>query len=110
MDDRVSSAADDRLRDAIGAMLKDGLKTEIWPRAETSAMVSDIVLRLHNEAGDDLTKKLVIGGFSDYTVETEAIEQPCATCMYYLVHRKFCALPELSLPVEPEWSCRLWRI
>ena len=110
MDDQVSSAADDRLRDEIGAMLKDGLKTEIWPRAETSAMVNDIVLRLQNETDEDLTKKLVIGGFSDYTVKAEDIEQPCETCMYYLVHRKFCDLPELSLPVEPEWSCRLWRI
>ena len=57
MDDQVSSAADDRLRDEIAAMLKDGLKTEIWPRAETSAMVNDIVLRLHNEANDDLDEK-----------------------------------------------------
>jgi hypothetical protein len=26
------------------------------------------------------------------------------------VHRRFCELPELMLPVEPQWSCRLWRI
>lgn len=32
------------------------------------------------------------------------------TCMYFLVHRKWCDLPELSVPVEPEWWCRLWRI
>ena len=49
-------------------------------------------------------------GFTDHTIEVEDIEQPCDTCMYYLVHRKFCELPELMLPVEPEWSCRLWRI
>jgi hypothetical protein len=30
--------------------------------------------------------------------------------MYYLLHRKFCELPELALPVEPTWSCKLWRI
>jgi hypothetical protein len=30
--------------------------------------------------------------------------------MYFLVHRKWCDLPELSVPVEAEWWCRLWRI
>jgi hypothetical protein len=30
--------------------------------------------------------------------------------MYYLIRRRHCALPELDLPVEPDWSCRLWRI
>jgi hypothetical protein len=30
--------------------------------------------------------------------------------MYYKVHRRYCELPELDFPVEPEWSCRLWRI
>jgi hypothetical protein len=34
----------------------------------------------------------------------------CQECMYYLVHRKWCDLPELALPVEPDWCCRLWRI
>jgi hypothetical protein len=30
-------------------------------------------------------------------------------CMYFVVHRKWCELPELAWPVEPEWWCRLWR-
>ncbi len=94
----------------IAKMLKNGLKTEVWPRAETSEDVNGIVSRLQVEAGDDLEKKLVISGFTDYTVEADEIEQPCETCMYYKVHAKFCDLPELMLPVEPEWSCRLWRI
>jgi hypothetical protein len=34
----------------------------------------------------------------------------CQECMYYLVHRKWCDLPELFVPVEPDWYCRLWRI
>ncbi len=94
----------------IAKMLKDGVETEVWPRAGTSDKVSQIVRRLQVEAGDDLEKKLVISGFTDYTVEVDEIEQPCETCMYYKVHAKFCDLPELMLPVEPEWSCRLWRI
>ncbi len=106
----LSTPQDDALRDQIGTLLKDGLETEVFPRAETGEMVNSLVSRLQTEAQDDLTQKLVISGFTDYVVEAEDIEQPCETCMYYLVHRKFCDLPELMLPVEPEWSCRLWRI
>lgn len=99
---------DDALRQEIGELLKSGLETEVWPRAESSEMVNDIVARLQDAEG--LTEKLKISGFTDHTIEADGLEQPCETCMYYLVHRKFCELPELMLPVLPEWSCRLWRI
>ena len=110
MNDQTSSAADDRLRDDIAKRLAAGLQTEVRPRAETSALVNEIVARLKVEADGDLERKLVIAGFTDHTVEAGGLEQPCETCMYYLVHRKFCDLPEIMLPVEPHWSCRLWRI
>ena len=105
-----STPEDDKLRDEISKMLSDGIDAEVWPRAETTQMIDETILRLRTEAKDNLTKKLVIAGFTDYTVEADEIEQPCETCMYYLVHRKFCDLPELMLPVEAEWSCKLWRI
>jgi hypothetical protein len=110
MTDRASSPDDDKLRDDIATRLASGLKTEVWPRAETAEMVNDFVARLRTEAGDDLDKKLIVAGFTNHTIEADGFEQPCETCMYYLVHRKFCDLPELMLPVEPHWSCRLWRI
>lgn len=110
MSEAAASARDDALREEIAGKLKSGLETEAWPRAETSEMVNQVVARLREEAGDDLTAKLVIAGVTDHTVEAEEIEQPCETCMYYLVHRRFCELPELMIPVAPEWSCRLWRI
>ena len=37
-------------------------------------------------------------------------EMRCQECMYYLVHKRWCDLPELDLPAEPDWWCRLWRI
>ena len=101
---------EDALRDEIEAKLKAGLETEVWPRAETSEMVNEVVGRLQNEAGEDVTKKLVVAGFTDHVIEVDEIEQSCETCMYYLIHRRFCELPELMLPVEEDWSCRLWRI
>ncbi|HCS70023.1 MAG: hypothetical protein RIC85_00375 [Gammaproteobacteria bacterium] len=105
-----STAEDDALREQIRGRLSGGLETEVWPRAETSEMVNELVGRLKTEAADDLDAKLVVSGFTDHTIEADGLEQPCETCMYYLVHRRFCELPELMLPVEPEWSCRLWRI
>ena len=101
---------DEKVRARIADMLASGLETEVWPRAGTSEEVNEIVARLQVEAGDDLEKKLIVAGFTDHTIEADEIEQPCETCMYYKVHAKFCELPELMVPVEPEWSCRLWRI
>lgn len=106
----IDIVAETKIRKEISEKLTGGLKTEVFPRAETSEMVNEFVTRLQQEAGEDIDKKLIISGFTNYPVEADEIEQPCETCMYYLAHRKFCELPELMLPVEPEWSCRLWRI
>jgi hypothetical protein len=55
-----------------------------------------------------LREKLVISGWLLQPYGPD--EMRCQECMYYLVHRRWCDLPELSLPAEPEWWCRLWRI
>ncbi len=102
-------AEDTRVRERIRALLADGLQTEVTPRADAHEEVLDVVRRLQN-AGDDLEAKLVISGFTAFPIEHDGIEQACETCMYYKVHRRFCELPELMLPAEPDWSCRLWRI
>jgi hypothetical protein len=101
---------EDALRKTIAERLASGLKAEVWPRAETSEDVNAIVRRLQVEAKDDLDQKLIIAGFTDHVIVADGLEQPCETCMYYKVHARFCDLPELMLPVEPDWSCRLWRI
>ncbi|MGQ0456040.1 MAG: hypothetical protein ACT4OU_03140 [Hyphomicrobium sp.] len=105
----VKTRDDAQELEEIRQLLASGLKTEVFPRADTAAETQEIVARLR-VAGGDLVAKLVIGGFTDHTIEHGGIEQPCETCMYYLVHRKYCELPELDCPVEPQWSCRLWRI
>lgn len=100
---------DDAVRGEIEALLKSGLETEAFPRADTHDQVQQVIQRLR-QSGGDLKSKLVIAGVTLETIEHGGIEQPCETCMYYLVHRRYCELPELDIPVEPEWSCRLWRI
>jgi hypothetical protein len=96
-------------REEIREALANGLLTQVMPRADTHEAVLDIVARLRAADGD-LAAKLVIGGFTLAAVEHGGLEQVCESCMYYKVHRRYCELPELDLPVEPEWSCRLWRI
>lgn len=105
----VETSNDDRLREEIRSVLEAGLKTEVFPRGDTHADVQEIIARL-GQVRNDLKAKLIIGGFTNYPVEHADIEQACETCMYYLTHRKYCELPELDCPVEPDWSCRLWRI
>jgi hypothetical protein len=102
---------DDPLRSKLGQMMESGLKTDWEDRAYTSEQVNQVVSKLKTLAPDDWEQKLVIGGFTLTPYgEDDDISQSCATCMYYLKHRKYCELPELACPVEPEWSCILWRI
>jgi hypothetical protein len=105
----TATVSDEERREEVRNLLAVGLETEVFPRADTHEAVQEIVARLR-AAGDDLRARLVIGGFTLTPVDHDGIEQACETCMYYLVHRRYCELPELDVPVEPEWSCRLWRI
>ncbi len=106
--------SDDALRARVDGLLSGGLQTEWMDRAYTSDQVIAVCRRLQSLAADEVTHKLVIAGFSPkpYVApdDEDGIEQSCATCMYFERHRAFCALPELMLPVEPQWSCVLWRI
>jgi hypothetical protein len=84
----------------------EGLETMMAPFPEDNKQFDAILDQLRQLDPDDLKGKLVISGFAPKPVE----DQRCLECMYYLVHRKWCDIPELELPVEPEWWCRLWRI
>lgn len=97
------------VRKEIWSMLGGGLPTEVLPRADTHEQVLAIVQRLREDERG-LAGKLIIGGFTLSPVEHEGMSQICRTCMYYHSRRQHCVLPELDLPVEPQWSCRLWRI
>jgi hypothetical protein len=105
----MTMSDDNALRDEIENLLKSGLATEAHPRADTPEQIHEVIKRLHESDGT-LKSRLVIGGLTLEGIEHGGFEQACETCMYYLVHRKYCELPELEIPVEAEWSCRLWRI
>ncbi len=101
---------DGRLLEQIEERLLAGLVAEVEPRAYSHQEVLQIVARLNDLEEDDIHGKLVVAGFTPDPYGDEDDEQACETCMYYKVHRRFCELPELMLPVKPKWSCRLWRI
>lgn len=96
------------LLQTIANMLASGLKTEVEPFPETDREFAEILARLRALPADDLRNKLIISGFVDHPYGPD--RQRCMECMYFLVHRRWCDLPELAVPVEPEWWCRLWRI
>ncbi len=95
-------------REKIAKLLADGLKTRTEPFPETQTEFAAILAELRDLAPDDLEGKLVVSGTLDHPYG-EA-QQRCLECMYFLVNRKWCDIPERSIPVEPEWWCRLWRI
>lgn len=92
----------------IANLLEGGLKTQVEPFPETTRAFDDILTQLRHLPPDDLEGRLVIGGFVNHPYGPE--QQRCMECMYFLVHRKWCDLPELAVPVEADWWCRLWRI
>ena len=104
----------DPLLARIDRALAGGLQTQWSPRAYASDDVKMLCRRLQAVAAGDLDAKLIIAGFMREPYvdgdDADGIEQSCATCMYFERHRRFCALPELQLPVEAKWSCTLWRI
>lgn len=110
----MSPKADDELRTRIETLLSGALNVPWTKRALDQHSFDAVVRELQDLGPDKLIGKLVVGGFTlkPYRPPDDAdgIEHSCATCLYYERHRRFCDLPELMLPVEPQWSCIVWRI
>jgi hypothetical protein len=99
---------EDALRDKIGKMLADGLVTQTEPFPENDSEFGQLLRELRYVDPDDLKGKLVLSGFTDKPYGPDSMR--CQECVYYLVDRKWCDIPELAVPVEADWWCRLWRI
>ena len=99
---------DDSLRARIAGILAAGLVTQTEPFPETNSEFSRLLDELAALPKDDLEAKLIVSGFTDKPYGPDQMR--CQECMYYLVNRKWCDLPELAVPVEADWWCRLWRI
>jgi hypothetical protein len=102
----AANPKDDEQRKRIGDLLAGGLVTETEPFPADDREFATLLAEVRDV--DGLEGKLVKAGFVDRPWGED--KQRCLECMYYLVHRRWCDLPELAVPVEPEWWCRLWRI
>lgn len=105
---------DAELLQRIQQLLTGGLQTNWHSRAYSSDEVGAVIAGLQRLSLDDLQGRLLKAGFTlqPYVAaeDPDAIEQSCTTCMYFERNHGLCDLPELLLPVKPEWSCILWRI
>ncbi len=92
----------------IEDLLTEGLVTQVEPFPETDREFAALLDALRPLDPDALRAKLVVSG---WLLKPHGPDQMrCQECMYFLVHKRWCDLPELSLPAEPDWYCRLWRI
>lgn len=103
-----ADASPDILLQMIEEQFAKGLKTQVEPFPETDKEFGKLLDELRQLNADQLKEKLDISG---WLLEPYGEDQMrCQECMYYLVHKRWCDLPELDLPAKPEWYCRLWRI
>jgi hypothetical protein len=84
------------------------LRTQTGPFPETEREFQQLLGELRVLPVPDLEGRLVKAGFAAQPQGPDAM--CCQQCMYYLSNRRWCDLPELALPVEAQWWCRLWRI
>lgn len=103
-----ADAGHDMLMRMIEDMFADGLVTEVEPFPETDREFSKLLDELRPLSANDLREKLVISGWLLEPYGPDRMR--CQECMYFLVHKRWCDLPELNLPAKPDWWCRLWRI
>ncbi len=101
-------AGHDMLLRMIADHLNEGLTTMVDPFPETDREFALILDELRALGPNELREKLVLSGWLLHPHGEEQMR--CQECMYYLVHRRWCDLPELNLPAESDWWCRLWRI
>ncbi len=94
----------------VDGLLRYGVKSTMSPFPATNTEFLAIVDELRSLHENDLLGRLDIGGFANYTVGEGDETQRCQECIYYLPNGKWCDLPELPIPVEPHWWCRLWKI
>ena len=101
-------AWEERLRIEVTEILADGLETRIAPIPEDNYQFAVIVDELEKLDPDDTVGKLVVSGYIDHPHPGN--KQRCLECIYYKPRQRWCVLPELDLPAEAEWWCRLWRM
>ena len=106
--DKMDHVALLRPDQACAPLLATDLKTTIEPFPQTDKEFAEIVRDIRRLDPRDIEGKLIAAGFLNHPNGRDQMR--CRECNYYLIRRKWCDLPAIALPVEPDWWCRLWRI
>lgn len=106
----LNRATDDTVRIWADGLLQFGIEPIIEPFPKTQHEFLAIVEELRALHENDLIGRLRIGGFTNYSMGEGEDIQRCKECIYYHPNRKWCDLPELPIPVDAHWWCRLWKL
>jgi hypothetical protein len=94
----------------VDGLLRYGVKSTKEPFPRNQQEFLGIVRELRKLDDNDLLGRLDIGGFANEPVGEGEDLQRCQECIYYLPNSRWCDLPELPVPVEGHWWCRLWKM
>jgi len=106
----MRSSETETVRVWVDGLLSYGVKSTMSPFPETQTEFLAIVRELRQLHENDLLGRLDVGGFANRTIGEGEGMQRCQECIYYLPNGKWCDLPELPIPVEAHWWCRLWKM
>jgi hypothetical protein len=106
----LNRATDDTVRVWADGLLRFGIDPIIEPFPKTQHEFLAIVEELRALHENDLIGRLRISGFTNYSMGEGEDVQRCRECIYYHPNRKWCDLPELPIPVDAHWWCRLWKL
>lgn len=106
----LRAAASNVMRMRIATLLAAGIsgREDLFPVTEME--FAELIKTLRALPESDLAGRLALGGFANRPVVVKQQSMRCQECVYFLPHRRWCDLPELPLPVEPDWYCRLWKM
>lgn len=107
-DQRDQKKWEEALRIQVTELLEDGLETQIEPIPIDNYEFALLIDELEKLDKDDVVGKLVVSGYIDRPHPEN--KQRCLECIYYKPKRRWCVIPEIDLPAEAEWWCRLWRM
>jgi hypothetical protein len=106
----ANRATEETVRVWASGLLAWGIDATLEPFPQTQREFLQIVEELRHLHENDLIARLRVGGFANYSMGAGESIQRCQECIYYHPHRKWCDLPELPIPVEAHWWCRLWKL
>ena len=100
--DRLAKRAFGRKR-AFAVELRRVLPGELLAHVDLRTLAKHSTERTN----EHLRGRLRIGGFTNYGEGEDT--QRCEECIHYHSNRRWCDLPELPMPVDAHWWCRLWK-